>query len=109
MLIVNLTTTFQRLSLCRVALISLLSQSRLPDRINLWVSKQPYLRDEGIRDGLCIEQLLKSLPEPSRERVIVRWVENTGPYRKLIPMLREAQEDDVLVTADDDIFTVDAG
>lgn len=104
MLIVNLTTTFQRLSLCRIALISLLSQSRLPDRVNLWVSKQPYLRDEGIRDNLYIECLLKSLPEPFSHRVIVRWVENTGPYRKLIPMLREAGDNDVLVTADDDIF-----
>src|SRR5690606_34903159 len=34
----------------------------------------------------------------------VRWVPNTGPYRKLITMLREAGRDDVIVTADDDIF-----
>lgn len=104
MLIVNLTTTFQRLSLCRIALTSLLLQSRLPDRINLWVSRQPYLRDQGIADSESIDLLLQSLPEQCSDRISVRWVENTGPYRKLIPMLREADEDDVLVTADDDIF-----
>lgn len=104
MLTVNLTTTYQRLSFCRIALTSLLLQSKLPDRINLWISREPYLRDEGISDNGQVEQLLESLPEPSRNRVNIRWVSNTGPYRKLIPMLREAGPKDVIVTADDDIF-----
>ena len=34
----------------------------------------------------------------------VNWVPNTGPYRKLIPMLRKAEDNDLIVTADDDIF-----
>lgn len=104
LLTVNLTTTFQRLSLCRIALTSLLLQSRLPDQINLWVSKEPYLRDKGIAQSESIDQLIGSLPAESRSRVSVRWVPNTGPYRKLIPMLREAGPDDLIVTADDDIF-----
>ncbi|TVT30942.1 hypothetical protein [Marinobacter vinifirmus] len=104
MLTVNLTTTFQRLGLCRIALASLLLQSRLPDQINLWVSKEPYLRDKGIAQSESIDQLIGSLPAESRSRVSVRWVPNTGPYRKLIPMLREAGPDDLIVTADDDIF-----
>lgn len=79
-------------------------QSRLPDQINLWVSKEPYLRDKGIAQSESIDQLIGSLPAESRSRVSVRWVPNTGPYRKLIPMLREAGRDDVIVTADDDIF-----
>ena len=104
MISVNLTTTYQRLSLCRIALISLLVQSRLPDQINLWVSKESYLRDKGITNSNAMDELLISLPETHRSRVKVRWVPNTGPYRKLIPMLREAGPDDVIVTADDDIF-----
>lgn len=104
MLTINLTTTFQRLSLCRIALTSLLLQSRLPDQINLWVSKEPYLRDQGIGNSETVDRLLESLPEDSRHKVSVRWVANTGPYRKLIPILREAGPDDVIVTADDDIF-----
>lgn len=104
MLTVNLTTTHQRLSLCRIAITSLLLQSRLPDQINLWVSKEPYLRDKGIADSETVEKLIDSLPESGRSLVTIRWVPNTGPYRKLIPMLREAESDDVIVTADDDIF-----
>ena len=104
MLTVNLTTTFQRLSLSRIALTSLLLQSRLPDQINLWVSKEGYLRDKGIVNNKGIDQLLESLPEAGRGCVSIRWVPNTGPYRKLIPMLREAEPDDVIITADDDIF-----
>jgi hypothetical protein len=51
-----------------------------------------------------IDQLIASLPAESRSRISVRWVPNTGPYRKLMPMLREAGPDDVIITADDDIF-----
>jgi len=101
---VNLTTTSQRLSLCRIALTSLLLQSRLPDKINLWVSKDPFLRDDGIGDSRHIDELLQFLPYSGKSRVTIRWVSNTGPYRKLIPVLREAERDDVIVTADDDIF-----
>lgn len=104
MLTVNLTTTLHRLSLCRIALISLLLQSTLPDRINLWVSKEQYLRDQGIGDTISLAHLIESVPESSRSLISVRWVSNTGPYRKLIPILREAGPDDVIVTADDDIF-----
>lgn len=104
MLTVNLTTTFQRLSLCRIAITSLLLQSKLPDQINLWVSKEPYLRDKGIGSSDVIEQFIYSLPESTRQRLIIRWAENTGPYRKLIPMLRVAAPEDIIVTADDDIF-----
>ncbi len=83
---------------------SILLQSLLPDRINLWVSRDAYLRDQGISDQESIDVLFKSLPESSTNVVCIRWVDNTGPYRKLIPALREAGPDDLIVTADDDIF-----
>lgn len=104
MLTVNLTTTYQRLHICRIALVSLLLQSRLPDQINLWVSKDAYLRDQGIADVDIINKIMETLPEEGRKLVSVRWVTNIGPYRKLIPILREAEMEDVIVTADDDIF-----
>jgi glycosyltransferase involved in cell wall biosynthesis len=36
--------------------------------------------------------------------VEVKWVENTGPYRKLIPVFRAASDEDWLVTCDDDVI-----
>lgn len=104
MITVNLTTTLQRLEVCRISLASILMQSRMPDRINLWVSAAPYLLDKGISDGELLQTLIESIPVKDRDRIAVRWVDNTGPYRKLIPALREASEDDVVITADDDIF-----
>ena len=104
MLTINLTSTYQRLSICRIALTSLLMQSRVPDQINLWVSREPYLRDDGIADIEAIDELVDSLPDFSKGLIKIRWVRNSGPYRKLIPILREAGPNDVFVTADDDIF-----
>lgn len=76
----------------------------MPGQINLWVSGEPYLRDQGIADCEILDSLIDSLPETNRHLICVRWVPNTGPYRKLIPILREAGPEDVIVTADDDIF-----
>lgn len=104
MITINLTTTSARLDLCRIALTSLLMQSYLPDQINLWVSRSPFLADAGFSNTETLGFLLDSLPAEHRARVVVHWVENIGPYRKLIPALRAAQEGDLVVTADDDIF-----
>lgn len=105
MIIVSLTTTAQRLHLCRIALLSLISQSLAPDKILVWVSKEGYLRDKGFKSDDAINMLLKELQKKgSREIVEFKWVENTGPYRKLIPALNYASEIDIIVTADDDIF-----
>lgn len=104
MLSVNLTTTSERMSLCRIALTSLLMQSRIPDQINLWVSREPYLSDKGIPEDQTVNRLVMSLPETHRHLIKIHWTSNTGPYRKLIPALREAGPEDLIVTADDDIF-----
>ena len=103
MLTVNLTTTRERLPLCRVAVVSLLLQSRPADGIRLWISKTPYLQDAGI-DAAHWQAFLDSLPAHWHSRIEACWVENTGPYRKLLPALGQASLDDILVTADDDIF-----
>jgi len=104
LLSINVTTTSQRLSLCRITLTSLLLQTTLPDKINLWVSEGAYLRDKGISNNDSITSLIESLPSQGRDLICIRWVANTGPYRKLIPVLRESGPNDLIITADDDIF-----
>lgn len=101
---VSLTTTLQRLNLCRIALTSLVMQSHPPDQIILWVSSDGYLRDEGIQDPDSIQDAFLGLTPAQRALTQVRWVGNTGPYRKLIPALRSFSEEDLIVTADDDIY-----
>lgn len=104
LLTVNMTSTYHRLGMCRVALISILSQSILPDKVNLWVSREGYLSDIGIADDEILTDLIESLPKENVEIINICWVDNIGPYRKLIPILRESDLDDLIVTADDDIY-----
>lgn len=102
--IVSLATTSKRLHLCRATLMSLTTQSILPKRIIINVSKEPYLRDEGIKDNSVLSILTSEIPKNLKEIIEIRWVTNTGPYRKLIPTLEQADDNDIIITADDDIF-----
>jgi hypothetical protein len=100
MVIVSLTTTSQRLKLCVQTLISLSSQKNKPDKISLWVSQDPYLRDQGVSPE---HPLLKEIDE-YLPLVEIRWTDNTGPYRKLLPTLHECTEDDLVIMVDDDVI-----
>lgn len=103
-IIVSLTSTSNRLNLCRITLLSLVNQELTPDKIILNLSTEAYLRDKGIQDINTFEYLTESIPKPLHKLIELRWVENTGPYRKLIPTLQQASCEDIIVTADDDIF-----
>lgn len=96
---VNLTTTAARQDICMHAVLSLINQSLQPDVVRLWISKDPYLRDSGISD---VPQWVSEL-NTINHIIEVRWVDNTGPYRKLLPALSSARPGDLIVTADDDI------
>lgn len=100
MISINLTTTHSRLDLCSATLWSLIHQNLLPERINLWISYTPFMADKGIT----------SLPNWINELnyihdiIRVHYVDNTGPYRKVIPALRSAKDDDIIVYVDDDVI-----
>ncbi|EMD1656841.1 glycosyltransferase family 2 protein [Pluralibacter gergoviae] len=100
MLSVNLTTTSERLDLCSATIWSLLNQKRVPDKIYLWISKNPYLADKGIKSlpsSIVKLQKLSTIFE-------IKFVDNIGPYRKIIPALKSAAQEDVIVYADDDVI-----
>lgn len=103
MITISLTTTANRLEYCRICLSSLISQCILPDRILLWVSYEPYLRDSGFINNNLLVKELKDIQKISNI-IEIKWTANTGPYRKLIPLLKESSREDIIVTADDDIF-----
>lgn len=96
--IVSLTSTASRLEILRYTLISLTEQTYSPDRIVVNLSKDAYLMDEGVNE------LPIWFSSFENEGVEVNWVENTGSYRKLLPILSEATDDDILVTCDDDVI-----
>lgn len=103
-IIVSLTSTSKRIHMCRATLISLATQQYTPDKIILNLSREPYLNDRGIYQDDILDYLTNSIPCHLKNILEIRWVENIGPYRKLIPTLQQASYDDIIITADDDIF-----
>lgn len=101
MLTVNITTTSSRIFLCSATVWSLVHQDLLPDEIVIWISAEPYLSDKGINEEPRFVAEVNNIC--NREIVKVRYVKNTGPYRKIFPALKCADENDVLVYADDDV------
>ena len=90
-LLVSMTTTSRRIDSARNVVAAMLGQSLKPDEIHVWISREPYLFDDGFAEA----------PELPGARV--HFVPNTGPFRKLLPILRRNWGRDVLiVTVDDD-------
>lgn len=98
------------LSLCSIrdnqkelcATLASLLPSGLP--IYLYLSAAPHLRDRGFaaRTG-SFGGALRKLLAAHRGRITTRFVDNTGPYRKLLPLLREKWDEDCdIITVDDD-------
>lgn len=94
-IIVSLTSFPQRMYDIHYALFSLLTQNFKPDAVILWLAKDEFPDRE------------KDIPEKVlrlRENGLqIRWCDNLRSYKKLVPALLEFSED-VIVTADDDLF-----
>ena len=107
-LIISLTTISSRLQHVHRVIEFLLVQDfpRHAYEVRLYLSKEPYLLDEGCPKLTPeLEQLLKK----NKGRLDVAYVKNVGPYRKIIPVLNEVYAysstefcNTLIVTADDD-------
>jgi hypothetical protein len=96
--IVGVTTTKARLGIFFYSFQSLKRQSFEDFRIAISLSKEPYLFDEGI----------DAIPEWMKGgNVQVDFVANSGPYRKLLPQIARINDEDIVVTADDDVIYSD--
>lgn len=106
-IVVTLTTIRSRLQYVPKVVESLLQQTLSPVRIELNISREPYLLDEGIEPDHPI--LLGLMKQPLLR---VNWVPNIGPYRKIWPFLESyfSQDDEnehIFVTVDDDTLYPD--
>lgn len=101
--IVSLTTINSRLDACERTIESLLDQTLRPHSINLYISEEAYLLDQGIsRNHPLLAQIAKL-------GVNVYVVPNIGPYRKQIPIITQlrssgAPDSSCVVTTDDDVL-----
>lgn len=93
-LVVSLTSYGRRVTnVVPYTLVSLLKQSRLPDRIVLWLDQESWSPDN-------LPRKIKSLVNHGIE---VRLCKDVRSYTKLLPAL-QAFPDDIIITVDDDII-----
>jgi hypothetical protein len=99
---ISLTSIFQNQDILLQTLQYLRNQTIIPDKIFLYLSTAPYLLDDGFKEKKITNSKLYNLinNDPIYE---VIWVRNTGPYRKLLPILKSKwHEDCIIITVDDD-------
>lgn len=93
--IVSLTSYKERLYDIHYAIYSLLCQTFKPDQVILWLGEADYPNgDHDLPQSLC---------RLKRNGLSICYREDRGSYTKLVYALRE-YPDDIIVTADDDIF-----
>jgi glycosyltransferase involved in cell wall biosynthesis len=100
---VSLTSIKSREQQLRLTLESLIKQdSVIPYLVHIYLSRDPHLLDEGYQ-AVPVWPELNS--KAYQKKVRFHFVRNTGPYRKLLPLLSEmvaANNDSPIVTCDDD-------
>ncbi len=98
MIVVTLTSWTKRIKNVKAVVESIMNNTVQPDRVYLNLSQTEF---EGI-------ELPKDLVDyfNSDERLIINWVPgpNTKSMKKIFPILKYLQDDDIIIDADDDIL-----
>ena len=101
---ISLTSIYQKQKLLLNTLNSIKTQNLLPNKCYIFLSEKPYLLDKGFKDKI-LQDNLQNFIDKNSELFEIRWCENIGPYRKLLPLLKEKWNEDCLIlTIDDDII-----
>ncbi|WP_146131641.1 glycosyltransferase family A protein [Chromobacterium amazonense] len=95
-IIVSMTTISSRIDSITPCLKSLLEQNYDNYEVILNISESPYLIDAGISKEIAQREIPKDIK--------LSFVENTGPYRKLLPTLQNCSDNTPIITVDDDVI-----
>ena len=98
MIVVSITSWIKRIGYVKKVIESIMDNTIQPDRVYLNLSKSEFENIELPKD-------LSAYFE-SDERLIINWVggENTKTMKKVFPILQYLDDDDIIITADDDII-----
>ena len=98
----SLTSIQQKQKELKKTLQTVLNQTLKVDKCYIYLSEEPYLLDKGFKNKKLNDDLQQFIS--SHNIFEIRWTKNTGPYRKLLPLLKEKfNEDCIIITIDDDI------
>lgn len=100
---ISLTSINQRQDILYETLLSIKNQTIKIDQCFIYLSEEPYISDIGFRDRMIDNVNLKKIIQEN-DLFVVKWVKNTGPYRKLLPLLKEKWDENcIIITLDDDV------
>lgn len=94
-LIVSLTSYPKRMYDIHMCIYSLLSQTTKPDKVILWLAESQFPNRE--------EDVPKKVLQLCQYGLEICWCPDYKSHKKLVPAL-QAYPDDVIVTADDDLY-----
>ncbi len=100
MIIVSMTSWVKRIGSVKKVVKSIMDNTVKPDRVYLNLSKTEF-DFEGVKIPKDLIDYFNS-----DDRLIINWVygENTKTMKKVFPILKELNDDDIIITADDDIL-----
>lgn len=98
MIVVSITSWVERIVYVKKVIESIMGNTIQPDRVYLNLSKSEFVNIELPKDLVAYFE--------SDERLIINWVdgENTKTMKKVFPILQYLNDDDIIITADDDII-----
>ena len=100
---ISLTSIFKNQNILYETLKSIVVQSKLPDKIFLYLSEEPYMLDKGFKNRIITDKNLLLFLDNHESLISINWVKNHGPYLKLLPLLKQKWDEDcVIITIDDD-------
>ena len=98
MIVISLTSWTKRINNVKRVVESIMENTVRPDRVYLNLSKTEF---KGIDLPSDLVEYFKS-----DDRLIINWVDgpNTKSMKKIFPILKYLQDDDIIISADDDIL-----
>ena len=91
---ISLTSIYKNQNILLLTLKSLINQSLKPTQIYLYLSQFPFLLDSGFPNRIITDNALQKFINLNKNNITIKWVNNIGSYRKLIPLLKEKWQED---------------
>lgn len=100
---VSLTSIQKNQHELHLTLLSILKQTRRPDKVYLYLSDEPSFFDDGFTNKIITHKELSDLLQRESQLFEIIWGKDIGPYGKLLPLLKQKWEEDCcIITIDDD-------
>jgi hypothetical protein len=99
---VSMTTMSSRIGNVHKTIRQIFGGRVIPDRLFLFISREPFLLDRGIANDSVIPSDLRDLALKGVYPLSVIYTDNLGSHRKLLPLLAKKWEEDCIIATFDD-------